>query len=312
MGKPLVGKRRRGHVARRLKALEPQVHEGVKKALLIRGKKSSERGLEILRDLRKLKAPHAVLFSRKNDLLPFEQESKLEFLCQKNDAGLFVFASHNKKRPHNLVLGRLFDGQILDMFEFGATKYTSFQELQKLNAGVAKALGSLSCIVFQGDEFEKEHKYQVLKSLLLDFFKGRVVEEADLAAVDHCVVCSIQQEKLAIRNYVVAFKKQKASVENVVKSVELNVPRISLIEMGPSIDLTFRRHKLAAPALAKLAMKKPKVTGAQKKVKNVKSDSLKGKLGRIHMEKQDLSKLVTRSRFSKALRGSSGKKGAKS
>ena len=304
MGKPLIGKRRRGHVVRRLKALEPKAVEDVKKVLLIRGKKSSERGLEILRDIRKIKAPHAVLFSRKNDILPFEQENKLEFLCQKNDAGVFMFASHNKKRPHNLVIGRLFDGQILDMFEFGATKYTSFQELQKLNHGTAKALGSLSCVVFQGDAFEKEHKFQVLKSLLLDFFKGRHVEEVDLAAVDHCVVCSINDDKLAIRNYVVAFEKQKASVENIVKSVDVNVPKISLIDMGPSIDLTMRRHKLAAPALAKLAMKKPKIRGAQRKVKNVKSDSLKGKLGRIHMEKQDLSKLVTRSRFGKALKGS--------
>ena len=52
-------------------------------------------------------------------MLPFEDESSLEFLCQKNDAGLFVLANHNKKRPHNLTFGRIFDGHLLDMYEFG-------------------------------------------------------------------------------------------------------------------------------------------------------------------------------------------------
>ena len=42
--------------------------------------------------------------------------------------------------------------------------------------------------------------------------------------------------------------------------------------------------------------------GLAKKVKNVSHDSLQGKMGRIHMKRQDLDKLVSRSRFKKALR----------
>lgn len=46
-------------------------------------------------------------------------EVALEFLCQKNECGLFAVASHSKKRPHNVVLGRMFDYHLYDVLEVG-------------------------------------------------------------------------------------------------------------------------------------------------------------------------------------------------
>jgi len=40
-----------------------------------------------------------------------------------NSSSLFVLGSHSKKRPNNLVLGRTFNHQILDMVELGVENY---------------------------------------------------------------------------------------------------------------------------------------------------------------------------------------------
>ena len=60
----------------------------------------------------------AVKYSRNNaDMRPFEAggESLLESHCARNNCSLFALGSHQKKRPHNLVLGRLFDFRLYDM-----------------------------------------------------------------------------------------------------------------------------------------------------------------------------------------------------
>ena len=72
----------------------------------------------------------AVKFTRKNDdLLPFEAggEAKLEHFASKTDCGQFVLASHTKKRPHNLILGRFFDHRLYDLLEVGVVKYRAIK-----------------------------------------------------------------------------------------------------------------------------------------------------------------------------------------
>jgi ribosome production factor 2 len=71
-----------------------------------------------------MKKPDSVLFQRNNDLHPFESQTSLEFLGRSNDCSLFTLGSHSKKRPHNVVMGRFFDFQTLDMFEFGIDEAT--------------------------------------------------------------------------------------------------------------------------------------------------------------------------------------------
>lgn len=72
-----------------------------------------------------LKRPHAISFSKKNVIHPFEPEgvSSLEFWSSKNDATFFVVGTSTKKRPNGMTLVRTFDGKVLDMCEVGVQNF---------------------------------------------------------------------------------------------------------------------------------------------------------------------------------------------
>ena len=72
-----------------------------------------------------LKKPHAISFSKKNEVRPFEDASALEFWAQKNDASMFVFGQSTKKRPDGMTIARTFDARVLDMCEVGVEGFVS-------------------------------------------------------------------------------------------------------------------------------------------------------------------------------------------
>ena len=84
-----------------------------------------------------MKRPQAINFSRKNDIHPFDSPASLEFFANKNDASLFVTGLHSKKRPHDLIFTRMFDGRVLDMLELGIEGIKEMSEFQ-----VSRALPS--------------------------------------------------------------------------------------------------------------------------------------------------------------------------
>ena len=100
-------------------------------------------------------------YTRKNDdLLPFEAggEAKLEHFASKTDCGQFVLASHTKKRPHNLILGRFFDHRLYDLLEVGVVNYRAIKSfgsaasaVQAENKVGARGSGScLTCVHYVG------------------------------------------------------------------------------------------------------------------------------------------------------------------
>lgn len=102
---PLLKKpRRKARVERILKKREPLLVENTKKSIFIRGHRTSQITNDTLKDLAMLCKPHSKALQRKNEILPFEDCKSIEFLSEKNDCSLFAFASHTKKRPHNLIL----------------------------------------------------------------------------------------------------------------------------------------------------------------------------------------------------------------
>lgn len=56
---------------------------------------------------------------------------------------LFCFGNHQKKRPNNLIFGRMFDWQLLDMVEFGVVDYEPMQSTKVLLCFCCLCVGNL-------------------------------------------------------------------------------------------------------------------------------------------------------------------------
>ncbi|XP_054578389.1 ribosome production factor 2 homolog isoform X4 [Eptesicus fuscus] len=87
-----------------LEKREPKLSENIKNAMLIKGGNANSAVTQVLRDVYALKKPYGVLYKKKNITRPFEDQTSLEFFSKKSDCSLFMFGSHNKKRPNNLVI----------------------------------------------------------------------------------------------------------------------------------------------------------------------------------------------------------------
>ncbi|PPD86417.1 hypothetical protein GOBAR_DD16635 [Gossypium barbadense] len=113
---------KKGRVKRELDKRAPKLVETGKKTLILQGTKTSGTLNSVLSEIYHLKKGGAVRFTRKNDnIRPFESggETSLEFFSLKTDCSIFVYGSHSKKRPNNLVIGRMYDHHVYDLVEVG-------------------------------------------------------------------------------------------------------------------------------------------------------------------------------------------------
>uniref|UniRef100_A0A1D1XPG8 Ribosome production factor 2 homolog n=1 Tax=Anthurium amnicola TaxID=1678845 RepID=A0A1D1XPG8_9ARAE len=270
------------HKAKReLEKRAPKLVENAKKTLILQGTKTSAVLSAVLAQIYHLKRDNAVRFSRKNDKVrPFESggEASLEFFSLKTDCSLFVFGSHSRKRPNNLVLGRTYDHHIYDLIEVGVENFRpmeSFSYEKKL----APRIASKPFFTFIGEGFEGTKELKHLKEVLLDLFRGQVVDNLNLAGVDRALVCTaISSKTVLFMQCAIRLKKSGTTI-----------PRIELVEVGPSMDLVVRRHRLPSESLQKEAMK---IASKQhKKLKNVTRDIVHGKIGKIYVPDQKVGNM---------------------
>lgn len=104
---------------------------------------------------------------------------------------MFALGSTSKKRPNNLIMGRMFNFQLLDMVECGVSNFMGVEEFK----GAAKCqVNNKPCFVFAGQDFETKAEYECLKSMLLDMFRGRVVDNINLKVRAMCDTALGQHE----------------------------------------------------------------------------------------------------------------------
>jgi ribosome production factor 2 len=302
----LAGKKTpKARIARYLKTTTPQIIEPTKGVLLLQGVKASATMMTLLRELKAVQAPHAKLLTKKNAISVFDDGQSLEFLLTKNDCALFGVATHNKKRPNNLILGRTFDHQILDMAELGVTYYKSLNDYG--GTIPKKRVGSKPLLLFVGDIWRQESDYEQLQNLLTDFYRGDVVDKLVAQGLDHLITFTAARDpnlshgpvRVHQRTYFLQLKRGSAASSGAVvdnNGSMTTTPQPYLQPCGPDLDFCLRRTQWADADLAKAARQQP---ARSKKRKNLSSNMFGETLGRLHLQKQSIE---STGRKSKALR----------
>jgi ribosome production factor 2 len=228
---------------RALEKKEAKVYENTKQALFLRGPATNQVVNDVLRELAQLKKPDAVYFTKKNQIRPFEDAQPLEFLSQKNDASLIVVGNHMKKRPQNLCFVRMFDYQVMDMFELGVEKF------EGMHAFAGKgSVGMRPMLAFSGDLFDHNETFSKIKNYFMDFYRGSpTANQVDLRGLEYIIHFIAEEGRIYFRVYCIKMKKSGTKL-----------PRVELEEMGPRIDFVVRRTQFAPPDIMKEALRVPK------------------------------------------------------
>ena len=262
---------------------EAKVVENEKFTVFIRCSSTCTKSSQVLTDFHHLKKPHAMFYGKqKQEVYPFEDPTLVERLCRKNDASLFSVSKHSKKKPNSLICGRLYNGNILDMFEF---LIEDIKPISNFLGNLPEGKGNKPLLVFAGDDYEKSKTTSRLRSFLIDYFRGIVTDKISLQGIKSVISFFLVGDTLHMMPYAIKLAKSGASSEN--------TPRVELLETGPQVSFKVARSQLATDDLYQESLRRPKELMAKKK-KNISTDYFKSQLGRVHMEKQDFSQLQLR------------------
>jgi ribosome production factor 2 len=331
----LAGKKKqpKARIQRYLQSVtQSQLRElGAKQTLLLKGRNVSANMTSLLQELRAIQAPASKLLNKKNPIDLFNASGNhsssaipgmktngdggaqsLEFLMTKNDCSLFVMATHNKKRPNNLLIGRTFDRQLLDTAELGITYYKS--AMRGTGDGTdtpKKRIGSKPLLLFLGDIWQNVMDYINLRSLLIDFYRGDVVDKLVVSGLDHIIVftaasptmqatTSLKDANTKIQIHQRTYHMQLKKNPN-PSSDGSSIPLACLTSSGPDLDFVLRRTSWADKELASTSRIQPRSAASKNKrdssssvrsrKKNQSTNLLGETIGRIHLKKQDVDKI---------------------
>ena len=154
------------------------------------------------------------------------------------------------------------------------------------------AVGLKPMLLFAGTPFESPvpNEYTMVKSFFTDFFKGEPADKVDVEGLQYLVNISVrdtvdgeeQKPKVHLRVYLIRTKRSGQKL-----------PRVEVEEMGPRMDFRVGRIKEPEEAMQKEALRRAR-TSAERPKKNISTDIVGDKMGRIHLGKQDLKELQTR------------------
>lgn len=246
-----------------MKQRESKDVEEAKQTLILRGARTKEELTNLMRDIHDIKKPLSVSFMRKHDdLNPMDDpEYKFINMLNKYDYGLFCFGSSTKKRPNRLVIGRVFNKEILDQAEFTCEDITS---------GFAKGvslpqLGAKPLVVFQGPGWEETQQMKNNRSILLDFFRGAKPERVAVEHLDSVIVMTAVEKGKGGKN--VHLKEDTSQQQLNAKEILERIQKEGLL--SDKKDEAESLAKTSDEKSSTVAEKKPVVTAPKPEDKSV-------------------------------------------
>lgn len=158
-------------------------------------------------------------------------------------------------------------------------------------------------ILFAGSQWEDESSseraavYRTLRSQLLDLFQGEEIPSVDVAGLQHVLTIAAGESSNSDRLETPADKPVlhlRWYKVNTKKSTSPKVPRVELEPVGPVFDFRVGRFREADQSVMREAMKHGRRPNEARTKKNIETDLIGDKIGRVHLGKQDLSQLQTR------------------
>ncbi|CCF44428.1 ribosome biogenesis protein RPF2 [Colletotrichum higginsianum] len=190
---------------------------------------------------------------------------------------------------------RTFGHKVLDMLELYLDPET-FRTLAQFK-GKKVPIGLKPMLVFAGTAWDSPiaNEYTHARSFFTDFFRGEQTDKIDVEGLQWIVSITADEPTAAgegdvggakpairLRAYTISTKRSGSKV-----------PRVEVNEIGPRMDFRVGRMREPEEAMLKEAMKKPRGTEERTK-KNITTDGMGDKMGRVHVGRQDLGDLQTR------------------
>lgn len=257
-----------------LKKFHSKVKEDPRSTLFLRATKISDKIDQVTKFLYFLKKENSQKLHKKNEIHPFENKENLIFLAEKNLCPLFCFGTHSKKRANNLIFGRIYNKDILDMFE------TSIKNLKGDIDNSLKLVDIIQkpVLLMQGDLFELNPDFQRMRNYFHDFFYKKY--ESNLVNIKNNLnfVISITgkgEKELLFRFYI---REENGDMKKLNFQFDLEIKRTQL--SSKSIYDKAIKERLREIKLLK-----------QRFTKNTKMNTIGETLGRVHVRQQDIRTL---------------------
>lgn len=253
-----------------------------KKCVFMMGNKSSMILKNTMREMAKLRdvGMNKLYLQKNNNIQPFEDNSRLISRAKRDEAGFLCFASHNKKRPHNLVFHRFYEDQVLDVIELGVDEIETMEDFKNC---MSIEIGQQPILMFQGDTFDMSEKHDKFRNMMIDFFRIKHLSEVNIVEANRIITFTAKGKEEAV--LMQQFETSK------INEALAGDHKIALREIGPRIKFDVRRYKPPSTDLWKAATKKIKLKTADEK-RNIEKNELGQRIGKAFIQQQDLDTLA--------------------